>query len=264
MASRFEKLFFRIFIILFLIYILAPLIVVMILSFNTSPEPFFPIKAFTLQWYKELFADSQIKESLRNSLIVATAVTFLSTSVATFVSFALVRHSFFGQGIFYAIALAPIVTPGVIIGVSLLIFFYRLNFLPGLKTVVLGQSSFIISFAMLTIMARLRKFDLALEEAAQDLGASKPRAMLKITLPFLKPAIISAAALSFLLSFDNFNTTLFLVGNKRTLPIQIFSMLRFGISPKINAISTILVVFTIIFGFFSRRIGVGREQSMQV
>ena len=252
--SRFERIFYRVFLVLFLIYLLGPLVIVMILSFNTAPAPTLPMKGLTLKWYKALFADSLLKESLLNSLVVAFAVTILSVSVATFTSFALVRYRFFGQGAFYAVALSPIITPGVILGVSILIFLYKLHFQPGLKAVVLGQSSFIISFAMLTIMSRLRKFDTALEEAAQDLGASKPKAILKITLPYLKPALISAASLSFLLSFDNFNTTLFLVGNDRTLPIQIYSMLRFGLSPKINAISTILVVATVVIGLFSGRV----------
>jgi len=251
--SKFEKIFYRVFLVLFLVYLLGPLIVVMLLSFNTSPAPTLPMKGLTLKWYKALAADSLLKGSLLNSIMVAIAVTILSVSIALTTSFALVRYRFFGQNVFYALALSPIITPGVILGVSILIFLYKIHFQPGLKAVVLGQSSFIISFAMLTIMGRLRKFDTSLEEAAQDLGANKAKAIFKITIPFLKPAIISSASLSFLLSFDNFNTTLFLVGNQRTLPIQIYSMLRFGLSPKINAISTILVVVTVLFGFLSSR-----------
>lgn len=257
--SKFEKIFYRVFLVLFLIYLLGPLLIVMLLSFNTSPSPTLPMKGLTLEWYRQLFMDKQLKESILNSIIVAIGVTIISVSVATTTSFALVRYRFKGQNGFYALALSPIITPGVILGVSILIFLYKIHFKPGLKAVVLGQSSFIISFALLTIMARLRKFDLSLEEAAQDLGASKIKAILKITIPYLKPAIVSAASLSFLLSFDNFNTTLFLVGNERTLPIQIYSMLRFGLSPKINAISTILVVLTVLAGFFSSRTGKKEE-----
>jgi spermidine/putrescine transport system permease protein len=197
--------------------------------------------------------------------------------IGTVTSFALVRHNFPGKNLFYALALAPIVTPGVILGVSLLIgisnvedFAYALkdqgNFLgswmvtiyktrlfPGLGGVVLGQSSFIISFVILTVSARLKKFDIALEEAAMDLGASRIGAVWRITIPFLKPALFASAILAFLLSFDNFNTTIFLVGNDSTLPIHIFSMLRFGITPKINAISVVLILITVLLGFFSDR-----------
>jgi spermidine/putrescine transport system permease protein len=219
--------------------------------------------------------DSRLLLSIWNSLRVAVVVSIVSVFIGTVTSFALVRHNFPGKNLFYALALAPIVTPGVILGVSLLIgisnvedfayalkdqgnilgswmvTLYKTKLFPGLGGVVLGQSSFIISFVILTVSARLRKFDLALEEAAMDLGASRLGAVWRITIPFLKPALFASAILAFLLSFDNFNTTIFLVGNDSTLPIHIFSMLRFGITPKINAISVVLILITVLLGFFS-------------
>ena len=222
--------------------------------------------------------DTRLLISIWNSLRVAAVVSIVSVFVGTVTSFALVRHNFPGKNLFYALALGPIVTPGVILGVSLLIgisniedfayalqeqgnilgswliAIYKTKLFPGLGGVVLGQASFIISFVILTVSARLKKFDIALEEAAMDLGASRFGAVWRITVPFLKPALFASSILAFLLSFDNFNTTIFLVGNESTLPIHIFSMLRFGITPKINAISVILIVVTVILGFLGNKL----------
>jgi len=274
-VNKLQLLLYRLYLVIFFVYLLAPLVLVVILAFNDSSYPSLPWKGFTLRWFTELFGDTRLLLSIWNSLRVALVVSVVSVFVGTTVSFALVRHTFPGKNLFYALALGPIVTPGVILGVSLLIgisnvedFAYALkeqgNFLgtwliaiyntklfPGLGAVVLGQASFIISFVMLTVSARLKKFDIALEEAAMDLGASRLEAVWRITIPFLKPALFASSILAFLLSFDNFNTTIFLVGNTSTLPIHIFSMLRFGITPKINAISVVLILVTVILGFFS-------------
>ena len=276
--NKLQLALYRLYLVLFFLYLLFPLVLVVILAFNDNSYPSLPWKGFTLKWFKELFVDTRLLISIWNSLRVAVVVSIVSVFVGTATSFALVRHNFPGRNIFFALALAPIVTPGVILGVSLLLgisniedFAYALqdqgNFLgswlvaiyktrlfPGLGSVVLGQSSFIISFVILTVSARLRKFDLVLEEAAMDLGASRLKAVWRITIPFLKPALLASAILAFLLSFDNFNTTIFLVGNASTLPIHIFSMLRFGITPKINAISVILIVVTVVLGFLSDRL----------
>ena len=274
-VNKLQLLIYRFYLLIFFGYLLSPLILVVILAFNDSSYPSLPWRGFTLRWFQELFVDTRLLISLWNSLRVAVVVSIVSVFVGTATSFALVRHKFPGKSLFYALAIAPIVTPGVILGVSLLIgisnvedfayalkdqgnmlgswlvALYKTKMFPGLGGVVLGQASFIISFVILTVSARLRKFDLALEEAAMDLGASRLGAVWRITIPFLKPALIAGGILAFLLSFDNFNTTIFLVGNESTLPIHIFSMLRFGITPKINAISVVLIVVTVLLGFLS-------------
>lgn len=277
-VSKLQLYIYRLYLAIFFLYLLAPLILVVLLAFNDSSYPSLPWKGFTLRWFQELFTDSRLLLSIWNSLRVAIVVSIVSVFIGTVTSFALVRHNFPGKNLFYALALAPIVTPGVILGVSLLIgisnvedfaytlkdqgnilgswmvAIYKTKLFPGLGGVVLGQSSFIISFVVLTVSARLKKFNLTLEEAAMDLGASRLGAVWRITIPFLKPALFASAILAFLLSFDNFNTTIFLVGNASTLPIHIFSMLRFGITPKINAISVVLIVVTVILGFFSDKL----------
>ena len=276
-VNKLQLFLYRLYLVVFFLYLLSPLILVVLLAFNDSSYPSLPWKGFTLKWFRELFVDSRLLISLWNSLRVAIVVSIVSVFVGTVTSFALVRHNFPGKNLFYAFALAPIVTPGVILGVSLLIGIsniedfayalkdqgnilgawlvaaYKTKLFPGLGGVVLGQASFIISFVILTVSARLKKFDMALEEAAMDLGASRMGAVWRITIPFLKPALFASSILAFLLSFDNFNTTIFLVGNESTLPIHIFSMLRFGITPKINAISVVLIVVTVVLGFFSDR-----------
>jgi spermidine/putrescine transport system permease protein len=273
--NKLQLFIYRLYLGIFFLYLLSPLILVVILAFNDSSYPSLPWRGFTLRWFKELFVDSRLLLSIWNSLRVAVVVSVVSVFTGTITSFALVRHNFPGKNLFYALALAPIVTPGVILGVSLLIGIsnvedaaytlkdqgnvlgtwlltvYKTKLFPGLGGVVLGQASFIISFVILTVSARLKKFDIALEEAAMDLGASRIGAVWRITIPFLKPALVASSILAFLLSFDNFNTTIFLVGNDSTLPIHIFSMLRFGITPKINAISVVLILVTVILGFFS-------------
>lgn len=274
-VNKLQLFIYRLYLGIFFLYLLSPLILVVILAFNDSSYPSLPWRGFTLRWFKELFVDSRLLLSIWNSFRVAVVVSAVSVFTGTITSFALVRHNFPGKNLFYALALAPIVTPGVILGVSLLIgisnvedaaytlkdqgnvlgtwllTIYKTKLFPGLGGVVLGQASFIISFVILTVSARLKKFDLALEEAAMDLGASRIGAVWRITIPFLKPALVASSILAFLLSFDNFNTTIFLVGNDSTLPIHIFSMLRFGITPKINAISVVLILVTVILGFFS-------------
>lgn len=236
------------YVVLFLLYLYVPLVVVMTLAFNASELPSFPWRGFTLAWFHEIAGDPFLLEAIWNSVVVALGVTVLSVTVGTVTAFLLVRHDFPGKGLLYALALSPLIMPGVILGISMLIFFSDLGLHTGLFTTVLGQSSFIISFVLLIVAARLQKFDPALEEAAQDLGATPLRAIWRVTLPSLRPALAASAVVAFLLSFDNFNTTLFLIGNESTLPIHIYSAVRLGLSPKINAISVVFIVVTVGLG----------------
>jgi spermidine/putrescine transport system permease protein len=233
---------------LFLLYLYVPLAVVMTLAFNASPLPAFPWEGFTLEWFREIAGDPFLLRAMRNSVIVGCAVAVVSVAVGTVTAFVLVRYRFPGKGLLYGLALSPLVMPGVILGISMLVFFSDIGLQTGLTTAVLGQSSFIISFVLLIVAARLQKFDPALEEAAQDLGATPLGAVWRVTLPSLRPALTASAVVAFLLSFDNFNTTLFLIGNEATLPIHIYSAVRLGLSPKINAISVVFIVATVGLG----------------
>ena len=245
---------------LFLLFLFVPLAVVAIFAFNDASYPAPPWRGFTLDWFVGghghvgLFTDAPLLHSIATSLVVATWVTLLSVTVGTANAFLLERARFRGKAAISVLALTPLVIPGVILGISILAFASRvaqfvddtwgveLDFLrPGLPLVVAGQFSYIVSIATLTIAARLRRFDTTLEEAAFNLGASRGAVLTTVTLPYLKPALIGAAAISFLMSFENFNTTLMLVGSDPPLTIMMYGRMREGATPALNAVSLFLM-----------------------
>jgi len=246
----------------FFVFLFVPLAVVAIFAFNDANYPAPPWRGFTLDWFvggskgrTGLFADAPLMRSIVTSVVVATGVTVLSVLVGTANAFLLERADFRGKSALSLLMLAPLVIPGVILGISILAFASRLaqfaddtfglelDFLrPGLVLVVLGQFSYIVSIATLTIAARLKRFDATLEDAAFNLGASRVAVLWTVTLPYLKPALIGAAAISFLMSFENFNTTLMLVGSDPPLTIMMYGRMREGATPVLNAVSLLLMV----------------------
>jgi len=246
----------------FFVFLFVPLAVVAIFAFNDANYPAPPWRGFTLDWFvggskgrTGLFADAPLMRSIVTSVAVATGVTVLSVLVGTANAFLLERADFRGKSALSLLMLAPLVIPGVILGISILAFASRLaqfaddtfglelDFLrPGLVLVVLGQFSYIVSIATLTIAARLKRFDATLEDAAFNLGASRAAVLWTVTLPYLKPALIGAAAISFLMSFENFNTTLMLVGSDPPLTIMMYGRMREGATPVLNAVSLLLMV----------------------
>jgi spermidine/putrescine transport system permease protein len=193
--------------------------------------------------------------SIGNSFKVAVPVALLAVLLGTVNAWVLERAEFRGKTVLAMMMLWPLVIPGVVLGISILAFFSRvangledwlqtdLDFLrPGLPLVILGQLSFILTISTLIIAARLRKFDLSLEEAAFDLGASRARVLRTVTLPFLSPALIGAGLVALLMSFENFNTTLMLVGSDAPLPITMYGQMREGATPAINAVSLLLML----------------------
>jgi spermidine/putrescine transport system permease protein len=249
--------------VLFFAFLFLPLLVVAAFAFNDAPYPAPPWNGFTLDWFlgsnatkrQGLFADSGLLGSLWTSVVVALWVTLLSVLVGTANAFLIERTQFRGKPALTMLMLAPLVIPGVILGISILAFASRianladdlwgleLEFLrPGLPLVVLGQFSYIVSIATLTITARLKRFDITLEEAAYNLGASRAAVFVTITLPYLQPALIGAAAISFLMSFENFNTTLMLVGSDAPLTVMMYGRMREGATPVLNAVSLFLMV----------------------
>ena len=247
----------------FLMFLFLPLGVVAVFAFNDAPYPAPPWHGFTLDWFLGneaagrigLFRDSELLGSIWTSSVVALWVTGLSVAVGTANAFAMERAQFPGKGALSMLMLTPLVIPGVILGISILAFASRLaelcgnlfgvetDFLrPGLPLVVLGQFSYIAAIATLTISARLKRFDRTLEDAALNLGASQPAVLWTITLPYLRPALIGAAAIAFLMSFENFNTTLMLVGSDPPLTVLMYGRMREGASPVLNAVSVFLMV----------------------
>ena len=236
---------------------------VAVFAFNDAPYPAPPWNGFTLDWFlggadsarRGLFADKALLGSLWTSVVVACWVTLLSVAVGTANAFLIERTQFRGKQALSMLMLAPLVIPGVILGISILALASRvanladdlwgleLEFLrPGLPLVVLGQFAYIASIATLTISARLKRFDITLEEAAYNLGASRFAVLTTITMPYLQPALIGAAAISFLMSFENFNTTLMLVGSDAPLTVMMYGRMREGATPVLNAVSLFLMV----------------------
>jgi spermidine/putrescine transport system permease protein len=249
----------------FFTFLFLPLLVVAVFAFNDAPYPAPPWRGFTLDWFIGsgsagggrigLFADKPLLTSLWTSVVVAAWVTLLSVVVGTTNAFLIERSRFPGKQALSLLMLAPLVIPGVILGISILAFASRLaqfaddawglelDFLrPGLPLVVVGQFSYIVSIASLIVTARLKRFDATLEDAAYNLGASKVAVFMTITLPSLKPALIGAAAISFLMSFENFNTTLMLVGSDSPLTVMMYGRMREGATPVLNAVSLFLMV----------------------
>ncbi|MGA8280659.1 MAG: ABC transporter permease [Desulfobacterales bacterium] len=255
---------FKLYVILYFAFLFAPLLVTCVLAFNDSQFPALPWKGFTLEWFTGdgpervgIFHDRMNLDSIWVSLRVAFFVTLLSVGVGTCAAFLFEQEDFRFKPLLYFLTIAPLVIPGVILGISILMFSTTLGnafedvwqldialFRPGFWLVVLGQFSFIATLVTLVVSARLKKFDRTLEEAALNLGANRFEVIWFITLRFLRPALIGAGAVAFLMSFENFNTTLFLVGSETTLPINLYLQVRDGSTPVINAISFLLIVGT--------------------
>jgi spermidine/putrescine transport system permease protein len=247
----------------FLLFLFLPLIIVAVFAFNNAPYPAPPWRGFTLDWFVGnealgrigMFQDTELLASIGTSCLVAVWVTVLSVLLGTTNAFLIERCRFPGKQALSFLMLAPLVIPGVILGISILAFASRLadladdifglelDFLrPGLPLVVLGQFSYIATIATLTISARLKRFDRTLEEAALNLGASQAALFRTILLPYLRPALIGSAAISFLMSFADFNTTLMLVGSDSPLTVMMYGRMREGATPVVNAVSLFLMI----------------------
>jgi spermidine/putrescine transport system permease protein len=247
MRTRPSQLLLQAYIGLFFVYLFLPLAVMGAATFNLSRFPTItPWTGTTLKWFGELWADERMWQGLWSSIGVGLAVVLLSVPIGT--GGALLLEGLHGRArtILYAFMVSPLLTPGVIIGISTLVFWGRLGVGPGLPLVVLGQTSFISAYTMLLVLARLQRFDRTLEEAALDLGASHAQAFRRVLLPHLVPALGAAAVLAFFQSFENFNTTIFLRGVDNTLTVYIASKVRTGVTPAVNALGLILILLTLI------------------
>ncbi len=232
---------------LVLLFFFFPLFVVALFSFNVSTISRFPIQGFTLGWYAKLFANSAILEALWNSLIVAVATVVLSTSLGTLAAVGIHRYGGRLAGAMRAFTLTPMMVPRLIIGIALLTFYNLFQADLSLLTVIAGHVVMTLPYVALIVSARLVGFDKSMEEAAWDLGASPFTVFREITLPYLQPALVAAALMSFALSFDEVVVTFFTTGNANTLPMVIWSMLRFGITPEVNAIASLTVLTSGLF-----------------
>jgi len=226
-------------------FLYLPIIMLVVYSLNGQGVGGFPPHDFTLNWYRLLFQDDAIWSSVLNSVLVALATVLIALALGIPAGLALDRASFPGKGIFRRLVLLPLVLPGIITGLSLLMLFRDADLKPSLVTVILGHGTALISVATTEVFAELQKFDRAQEEASVDLGANYWQTFWRVTLPNLKLSIIGAALLIFTLSMDEIAVSFFLIGRDNTLPLEIWGRLRRGITPEINAISTIIFVFSL-------------------
>ncbi len=224
------------------VFLFAPIVLLVLFSFNANRYGTFPITAWTLTWYRQVFDDFAIHDALVTTLRIAIEVTVLSTIVGTCAAFPLVRSKLpFRDGIRIAFIL-PIMIPGLLIGVSLLVLFTQVlhvELTP--QTAAIGQSVYTTPFVILLVSARLQSFDRSLERAASDLGANSFNRLRFVVLPLLLPAILASALFVFTLSLDEFIITYFLIGGHNTLPIYIYTQVKFGITPEVNALATMLL-----------------------
>src|SRR3984957_11055315 len=227
-------------------FIYLPIIVLIVYSFNRDGVGGFPPRHLTLDWYRQLFGDGAIWTSVLNSLIVAARSVALSLTLGLLAALALDRASFPGKALFRRLVLLPLILPGIITGLSLLMFAVYAGAHLSLLTVFLGHGTALISVATTELFAGLQKMDRAQEEASLDLGATPLQTFWRVTLPNLKLSLIAASLLIFTLSMDEIAVTFFLIGRDNTLPLEIWGRLRRGITPEINAISTLIFAASVI------------------
>ncbi len=224
------------------VFLFFPIVLLVLFSFNANRYGAFPITGWTFSWYRQMWGDYQIRGALSTTLKVAAQVTAISTFVGTAAAFPLVRSRLrFRDGV-RILFILPIMIPGLLIGVSLLVLFvstFHWNLSP--ETAVIGQSVYTTPFVLLVVSARLQGFDTSLERAAADLGANAFQRLRRVVLPLLLPAIIAGALFAFTLSLDEFIITYFLIGGANTLPIYIYTQVKFGITPEVNALATVLL-----------------------
>jgi spermidine/putrescine transport system permease protein len=227
-------------------FLYLPIIILIIYSFNGEGVGGFPPHHLTLNWYRTLFADEAIWDSVLDSLQVAFAAMVIALAFGVPAALALERAEFPGKALFRRLVLLPLILPGIITGLSLLMLFNLTGTKLSLLTIILGHGTALISVATTEVFAGLQKLDRAQEEASLDLGANYWQTFWRITLPNLKLPIIGAALLIFTLSMDEIAVSFFLIGRDNTLPLEIWGRLRRGITPEINAVSTIIFLFSLV------------------
>ena len=229
------------------LFLFVPIVVLVLLSFNTSRTVGFPLKHLTLAWYRLLPDDVLIQDALSSSIRIGLWVTAISTVIGTAAAFPLVRAKMRSRGVVRVLITLPIMIPGLLIGVSLLVLFTDvLKVQPGSSTAIVGQSVLVTPFVILIVAARLQGFDQNLERAASDLGANLVQRMRYVVLPLIAPGILAAALIALTLSIDEFIVTNFLIGSGQTLPIYIYNQIKFGITPEVNALASLMLLATMV------------------
>lgn len=246
---RFRFPFLGIYAILIYLFLYIPLMVVIMFSFSSTKSTV-EFTNFTLGWYLSLLRDTGLIQSFLHSVQVSLIAVFLAIVIGTAGAFFLTRVNFPGKDIFITLSQLPFVLPGIIVGIALLVFFINLNMSLSMFTIIAGHVAFTTPVVMFQVSSRLQRLGRTYEDAARDLGATPAKTFFLVTLPMIKTAIIGAGLLAFTISFDEIIITYFLTGTWTTLPVYIYGMLRFGLSPQVYAISSVILVFSIVIIFF--------------
>jgi spermidine/putrescine transport system permease protein len=239
---------------LFLLFLFGPLVVMGLTAFNTSQFPIaYPMSGFTLKWFGELYNDRGLMEGLWNSILIGFFVVALSVPLGLAGAIVMTQIYARARSLYYLVVVSPVLTPGVILGISTVIFWRDVSDRTGIDSVyngmllaTLGQATFISAYCMLIFMSRLQRYDRTQEEAALDLGASPTQVFFHILLPYLKPALISAAAIAFLSSFENYNTTTFAILADKTLTTVLAGRVRQGTTPAISALAVMIILVSLV------------------
>lgn len=234
------------------VFLYLPIVVVVIMSFNDS-ENLFVWRGFSLRWYPELFENERIMQGLVNTLIVATGATAIATVLGTLLAYGIQHYT--RGGFVRAFAIAPAILPDLLLGIGLLTLFSLLSVSLGLHSVILAHAVFATAFVTAIVLARMASLDSSLEEASRDLGAGPVRTFLRVTLPQLAPGIVAGALLAFTLSIDEFVIAFFTTApTQPTLPIVIYSTVRFGVTPEVNALASLLLLVSIVTVIAAQRL----------
>jgi spermidine/putrescine transport system permease protein len=227
-------------------FLYAPIVILLIFSFNNSAVPTFPLSGFTLHWYHEFIVNGDLRAALRTSALIAAATSVGAVFLGVLASLALVRRAFRAKPLVSALLLSPLVIPYLVFGIALLLLFHTLGVPNGALTVVIGHIVISLPYTILVLVPRLEQIDASLEEAAYDLGASRLRTFRSITLPLILPAVVSALLIAFTTSFDEYAVASFLVGPSTTFPIYLYSALRFPSQlPQVIAVAVVVLVVSL-------------------
>lgn len=237
----------RVFFVLLVVFLYAPIAILLIFSFNNSDVPTFPLSGFTLHWYHQFITNADLRAALETSALVAVLSSIGAVLLGVVASLALARRRFAGKAAVSALLLSPLVIPYVVFGISLLLFFHAVGIPRSILTVVIGHIVISLPYTILVLVPRLDQIDVALEEAAADLGASPLQTFRLIVLPLILPAVLSAFLIAFTTSFDEYALASFVVGTRVTFPIYLYSALRFPSQlPQVIAVAVVVMVISLV------------------
>lgn len=239
---------------LMFLFLYLPILVVILFSFNTSKMNI-EFKGFTFMWYSRMLENSSLMQAFKNTLVVAGASMVLTVFIGTIAAVGMYKYSFKGKSVIDSLLYVPIVIPEIVMGISLLSFFTMCKITVGMLTLIIAHVTFSLPFVVITVRSRIAGFERSIEEAAMDLGASRLSTFTRVTLPIIAPGVMSGAMLALTLSLDDVVVSFYTSGiDSATLPIKIFSMVRTGVSPDVNALCTLIILGTLLIMLASRGI----------